>query len=166
MANILEALATHYHIKPKSHFLKFDPSDWFCAVVEVHNWEFRPGFWEVYIAFIWGFLHSCVHSFDSPVAGVSVWQILFWVCDCGLQIIIDESLPQISAFFQCGVPRFLKKYLKNKIKYWNLCVSVPRCVHKTFPHFWRIPTLIYEIMSTRHLLLLVEYEWYGYICIK
>jgi hypothetical protein len=24
-------LATHYHMKPKSHFLKFDPNDWFCA---------------------------------------------------------------------------------------------------------------------------------------
>jgi hypothetical protein len=28
-----KALATHYQIKPKSHFLKFDPNDWFCAGV-------------------------------------------------------------------------------------------------------------------------------------
>jgi hypothetical protein len=26
-----KALATHYDIQPKSHFLKFDPNDWFCA---------------------------------------------------------------------------------------------------------------------------------------
>jgi hypothetical protein len=26
-----KALATHYHIKPKSHCLKFYPCDWFCA---------------------------------------------------------------------------------------------------------------------------------------
>jgi hypothetical protein len=30
-------LATHYHIKPKSHFLKFDPNDWFCDAGS-HKW--------------------------------------------------------------------------------------------------------------------------------
>jgi hypothetical protein len=31
----------------------------------------------------------------------------------------------------------------------NLCVGVPRCVHNTFPHFWWMPTLVYEIFNQK-----------------
>jgi hypothetical protein len=43
-------------------------------------------------------------------------------------------------------PSALKIHLKSVLFHkccQYLCVSVPRCVHDTFPHFWRIPTLIY-----------------------
>jgi hypothetical protein len=43
-------------------------------------------------------------------------------------------------------PNALKIHLKSVLFHKccrNLCVSMPRCIHDTFSHFWRIPSLIY-----------------------